>query len=125
MPKIIRTAKLTLPEEIDYATGAVYVDAMAVSSWSQGKKMRAMGYMDMLYSFDGMEIEHMPIGSRNWPEKLRAKHVEIRKLEGQEKKPLKSWSSSAGRRKGSRTRKSLTPMGMPAGLPPGMEQLYQ
>jgi len=59
------------PTVIDFTTGAVMVDVVAVNDWAGVSNMRPRRYLDMLYSFDGTAIEHMPIGDRYWPVELR------------------------------------------------------
>jgi hypothetical protein len=81
---------VTVPETIDYGTGAVLVDVTTVNDWSGrgGKNLHSRVYSDMLYSFDGAAIEHMPIKQSCWPKELQIKYNEIKKLE---KKPIKSF----------------------------------
>ena len=85
------------PDEIDYSTGAVLVDVTVVNDWLPGKNMRPRRYFDMLYSFDGTNIEHMPVSLRYWPAELRATHSEITNAQREPKEPLRSMSAS-GRR---------------------------
>ena len=94
---------VTIPETIDYATEAVLVDVIPVNDWSGGKNLRARHYFDMLYSFDGTQIERIPIKTRYWPEKLQAKFNEIKKSGKEPKEPLRDWGS------GRRERRRPTP----------------
>jgi hypothetical protein len=87
---------VTVPETVDYATGAVLVDVMAVNDWSGGKNLRARHYFDMLYSFDGANIEHMPIKSRYWAEELLNRFNEIKRSEKDKKEPLREWGTTTG-----------------------------
>ena len=87
---------VTVPETVDYATGAVLVDVMAVNDWSGGKNLRARHYFDMLYSFDGANIEHMPIKSRYWAEELLSRFNEIKRSEKEKKEPLREWGTRPG-----------------------------
>ncbi|MHC4913443.1 MAG: hypothetical protein ACYTE5_10680, partial [Planctomycetota bacterium] len=87
---------VTVPETVDYATGAVLVDVMAVNDWSGGKNLRARHYFDMLYSFDGANIEHMPIKSRYWAEELLSRFNEIKRSEKDKKEPLREWGTRPG-----------------------------
>ncbi len=84
---------ITAPETIDYGTGAVFVDVMAVNDWSGGNKLVAKGYYDMLYSSDGINIEHMPIKTMNWSKELKAIFSDIQKSVRQKKQPLRDWDS--------------------------------
>jgi len=90
---------VTIPERIDYATGAVLVDVILVNDWAGGKNLRARYYFDMLYSFDGTNIEHRPIKPRYWAEELQMKFNEIKKSEKEPKEPLRSWGGRPTRRR--------------------------
>ncbi len=94
---------VVVPETVDYSTGAVLVDVMAVNDWSGGKNLRARNYFNMLYSFDGTTIERVPVKTRYWDEQLQAKFNEINKSEKEPKEPLRAWSGGPTRRGGRRT----------------------
>jgi hypothetical protein len=89
------------PETIDYSTGAVLVDAVAVNDWSGDKTLSTRRYYDMLYSFDGIDIEHMPIRTAYWAKDLQKWYGDIRLLEKEPREPLKAWGTG-GRRKRTR-----------------------
>jgi hypothetical protein len=91
--KVRTGTELTIPETIDYSTGAVYVDAVAVNSWVGGRNMRPKSYYDMLYSYDGASIEHMPVSKSCWAQKFQAKFNEIEELEERLRKPLRDWGA--------------------------------
>jgi len=86
-------ATVVLPETIDYGTGAVLVDVVPVNDWSGGKNMYARHYYDMLYSFDGSSIEHIPINTMYWDEELRVKLNEIKESRKTLKEPLRGWDT--------------------------------
>jgi len=86
----------TEPESIDYSTGAVLVDAVAVNDWSGAGYLRPRLYFDMLYSFDGTNIEHMPIKPGNWSADLLVVYNQINKLQREPKEPLRGWDSRVG-----------------------------
>ncbi|MHC4475060.1 MAG: hypothetical protein ACYTEL_05420 [Planctomycetota bacterium] len=88
---------LTLPETIDYATGAVLVDVTTVSDWSGEKNLTYDYYPDMLYSYDGTVIEHMPVAMINWSMEQQGIYRELDTLEKRPKQPLRSWASTADR----------------------------
>lgn len=90
---------VTIPETIDYSTGAVLVDVIPVNDWSGGRNLRARYYFDMLYSFDEASIEHMPIKTRYWARELQSKFSEIKKLEKEPKEPLRPWRGGRGERR--------------------------
>lgn len=86
----------TEPEAIDYSTGAVLVDAVTVNDWSGAGLLRFRNYFDMLYSFDGTNIEHMPIKPTNWTAELLDTFNGIKRLQREPKEPLRGWDSKVG-----------------------------
>ena len=85
----------TVPETIDYTTGAVLVDVVPVNDydWSGGKKLNPRHYFDMLYTFDGMNIERMPIRRKYWARELKIRFNEIKKSEKEPREPFRDWGS--------------------------------
>ena len=112
--------EITVPGTIDYATGAVLVDVIPVNDWSGGKNLRARFYFDMLYSFDGDNIERIPIKSMYWPEKLQARFNKIKKAEKEQKEPLRDWGSRVSRR-----RRATRPGERPGERPGDMEEMMK
>jgi len=96
-PMVSRTQQRTnVPEIIDYRTGAVMVDAVVVNDWS-AKPLRTRNYFDLLYSYDGVNIEHMPVGSSYRSKTLASVHSHITKLQRQPQEEFKNfgWRSQA------------------------------
>ena len=91
--------KTNVPEAIDYRTGAVIVDAMPINDWWGRGTLRTRHYYDMLYSFDGINIEHMPVGTTYWPEDMQSVFNYIARLEREPQEPFKDFGSG-GRRRG-------------------------
>jgi len=89
--------KAVEPETIDYSTGAVMVDAVAVNDWSGEKNLSTRNYYDMLYSFDGAVIEHMPIRTAYWATDLQKWYSDIVRMQREKPEPLRAWGT-AGRR---------------------------
>jgi hypothetical protein len=89
---------VTVPEKIDYCTGAVLVDIVPVNDWTGSGKLTARDYYDMLYSFDGVNIEHMPVKATYWAKELQAMFGYIQRLQKQPKEPLRGWGSQVGGR---------------------------
>jgi hypothetical protein len=83
-----------VPELINYDTGAVVVDIVPVNDWSGSKGLHSRSYYDMLYSFDGTKIEHVPIKKNNWDDKMQAKFNEIKRAEKEPKVTLHAWKST-------------------------------
>jgi hypothetical protein len=93
--------KAAVPEMIDYSTGAVLVDALPVNDWTGDRALRTRRYYDMLYSFDGLTIEHMPVNSTYWTVDLKTMFSHIENLQEEKQEPFKAFGT-AGRRRGPR-----------------------
>jgi hypothetical protein len=89
-----KSAEVKLPETIDYATGAVVVDVVAMNDWFGDKALQSRQYFDMLFSFDGTSVERLPAKLMYWPEELRLKYSELKTLEKKPKEPWRAWSSA-------------------------------
>ncbi len=88
---------LTVPEKIDYDTGAILVDVVPVNDLS-GRSLHSRRYFDMLYSFDGKVVERVPVKLVNWPNELRLKFGEVKLLAKKTKEPLRGWGGKRIRR---------------------------
>ena len=121
-----KTSNLELnPKEIDYSTGAVYIDAVRVNEWSGAGVLRPKDYYKMLYTRQGNNIEYLVIKSRYWSATLVASFKEIKKMQTDEALKLQQ----RGTRKGYGGRQQgqdqmMGPEGMPmpgmmGGLPDG------
>ena len=111
---------ITVPDTIDYSTDITLLDVVPVSDWSGGKKLRSRRYFDMLYSFDGINIEHTPVKVSYWAGDIQAKFNEIRKSEKESKEPLREWGGKA-----SRDRAIPGRQGMPGMMPGGMGGMFE
>jgi hypothetical protein len=85
--------QLTIPQQVDYATGAVLVDVVQADSWTSGTNPYKRQYHDMLYSFDGASIGHMAVEQKYWPEKLQTMYASIKKSERELKHPLRPFGA--------------------------------
>jgi len=104
-PLIRPEDQAVVPETIDYRTGAVMVDVVAVNDWSGvgEKSLSTRRYYDMLYSiFDGTDIKHMPVRTAYWTKDLQKWYSDIRILEREPKEPFKAFSTSGRRRRATR-----------------------
>jgi hypothetical protein len=90
--------KVTVPPTVDYTTGAVVVDIVPVTDWSGGNNLHVNHFFDLLYSYNGKDIERLPIKSRYWTEALQTKFNDIKKSEKEPKEPLRAWESRPGER---------------------------
>ena len=88
-----------IPDTIDYGTSAVMVDAVAVNDWSGDKSLSTRRYFDMLYSFDGANIEHMPVRTSYWATDLKDMFSKITTLQREKPEPLKPWGTGGRRRR--------------------------
>jgi hypothetical protein len=82
-----------VPEIIDYRTGAVMVDAVVVNDWSP-KPLRSRNYFDLLYSYDGINIEHMPVGMSYRPQTMASVYSQINRLKRVPQEEFKSFGAS-------------------------------
>ena len=90
--------RAVVPETIDYSTGAVMVDAVAVNDWSGEKNLSTRRYYDMLYSFDGTDIGHMPVKQAYWATDVQSVYIVIGRLQREPKEPLKAFNAGRKRR---------------------------
>ena len=88
----------TLPDIIDYRTNTVLVDLVPVNDW--GADLRPRMYHDMLYTSDGVTIEHMPVSSRNWPKNLLAAYQSIGAEKRKEPQPFRQFKKGGMRGRG-------------------------
>lgn len=98
-------------EIVNYDTGAVMVDVVATNDWtaSDDRNMNATTYFDMLYSFGGAEIEHMPVSLSNLPERMRNEIYRVSSLSMEKPEPFKAFGSSRT------TQRGMGPEGMRGG----------
>ncbi len=88
----------TVPDIIDYRTHAVLVDLVPVNDW--GADLRPRMYHDMLYTADGLNIEHMPVSSRNWPKNLLSTYQDILAEKRKEPQPFRQFKKGGLRGRG-------------------------
>jgi len=88
----------TTPEIIDYRTHNVVVDLVPVSDWGPDLKPRV--YHDMLYTADGVTIEHMPVSTKNWPKNLLSAYQEILASKRKEPEPFRDFQQGSRGRGG-------------------------
>jgi len=89
-------------EIIDYDTRAVIIDVDAVNNWvaSDDRNMSSTPYYDVLYSFGGADIKHMPVGLSNLPDSLKTKIYKINSLATDKPEPLRPFSSIGAAQRG-------------------------
>jgi hypothetical protein len=101
------------PEMIDFSTGIVFVAAERVNKWIGGKALRSQVSFDMLYSINGFDIQWLPVGSKNWSERLKNAYGIVKKLQ---KEPIEDFRSFGSSRTASKALGLGGQMGMGRGL---------
>ena len=75
----VSTPKL---EEIDFTTGRFLVDVIGRAQWQGTHSLQFREFSEMLYTADGVNIEHLAVTSRFWPRDLLA---DFKKVEAAQK----------------------------------------
>lgn len=96
------TGRITEPEEefvtVDFTTGAIMVDVVRASEWTGGGTSTPIPYHDMMYTYDGKEILHMPAmktpNPKIWPQDLYQAYSFVQSHMNDKYEPLKSWGSN-------------------------------
>lgn len=88
---------ITRPEIIDYRTGKVLVDVVAASDWGSPPNLKPRPYRDMLYTDNGMDIEHMPVGTTNWPKDLLETYQSVKTESRREPQPFRNFKKGGTR----------------------------
>ena len=91
-----------VPQMVDYRTGKVLVDLVAVNDWGSAPNLRPRMYHDMLYTDDGTNIEHMPVNASNWPKDLASAYQYIQTEKHKEPQPFRAFNKSGLRGRGGR-----------------------
>ncbi|HPS55613.1 MAG TPA: hypothetical protein PLP05_08445, partial [Sedimentisphaerales bacterium] len=114
-----------LPEKVDYSTGAMMVDVVAVKDWGGSKVYSARPHWEMLYTFDTTKINRMSVGSKYWLDQERVKYNELQRLEKEEKIAYlpRSTSKTETRDTYKPVRNQGNPM-TPGDLDPVLDQKY-
>ncbi|MHC4518588.1 MAG: hypothetical protein ACYTAS_08375 [Planctomycetota bacterium] len=107
----------TMPDIIDYRTHTVLVDLVTVNDW--GPNLQPRMYHDMLYTADGVNIEHMPVNTRNWPRNLLEAYQDIAAKKRRDPEPFRDFSKG-----GMRGRRGPGGGGMDPMNPYGGEMMY-
>lgn len=83
------------PKTVDYTTGNVLLDLVEVNDWADAPNLKPRMYHDMLYTSDGVSIEHMPAGNTNWPQDLVNAYQTVQSDKRREPKPFRAFTKSA------------------------------
>jgi len=93
-------SEVKLPELIDFSSGAVVVDFVAVNDWEGKSKMRPRTYYEMLYSHDGVGIERMPVQSQYWSQDMQTNFNQIKELSEMPRQAMRDWGGQRTFRQG-------------------------
>ncbi len=105
MPGIAMPQQQEEAEIINYDTGAVIVDVVAVNDWaaSDDRNLSATPYYNMLYNYSGVDIEHMPVGLGNLPEHMKREILRVQSISRDKPEPFKAFGSSRTTQRGAGT----------------------
>ncbi len=87
-------------DSIDFGTNNVLVDLVQVSDWDTDPSLQPRIYYDMLYTRDGMDIQHMPVSTRNWSKDLLATYQFISREKSKEPQAFKAFEKGGFRSRG-------------------------
>ncbi len=84
------------PKTVDYTTGKLLVDLVQVNA----PNLHPQPYYDMLYTGDGIRIEHMPVKVTCWPRDLVAAYQHIQSEKRKEPQPFRAFNKGGLRGRG-------------------------
>lgn len=84
------------PKTVDYTTGKLLVDLVQVNA----PNLHPQPYYDMLYTGDGMYIEHMPVKVTCWPRDLVTAYQHIQGEKRKEPQPFRAFGKGGLRGRG-------------------------
>ncbi len=105
---VVRTAEY---EEIDFTTGRLLVDVIERAQWQGTHSLQFRKFFEMLYTMDGINIEHLAVTSRFWPGDLLADYKKVEAAQEMETVDI----SETGRSGGSGGGTSAPTQGYPGG----------
>jgi len=77
----------TMPEQIDYSTGAVLIAVVTKSDWDDVGGLRRREYSEILYARQDNRIKHLAFKKAYWPSDLRQIYKEIDETMKDDEKP--------------------------------------
>ncbi len=69
----------TMPEKIDFATGAMLVDVVRTDQWTGTGSLTRANVADVLYTSDGITMNHLSVKRTYWTGVMKADHAQIEK----------------------------------------------
>ncbi|MCD6392903.1 MAG: hypothetical protein J7M40_05295 [Planctomycetes bacterium] len=67
----------TMPEKIDFDTGAMLVDIVKTDAWAGPRPLVRTRIADLLYTRDGVNMLHLPVQRSNWPSVMRVQYAKV------------------------------------------------
>ena len=67
----------TMPEKIDFNTGAMLVDIVRTDAWAGLRPLVRTKIDDVLYTRDGVNIMHLPVKRNNWTPAMKVQYAKI------------------------------------------------
>jgi hypothetical protein len=87
----------TTPEMVDYGTGTMLVDVVEAGDLGSPPNLQPRPYHDMLYTKDGVTIEHMPVSQKNWPADLQQAYQQIASERNKEHQEFRAFRANRSR----------------------------
>ncbi len=67
----------TIPEKIDFDTGAMLVDVVRTDAWTGLRPLVRTKIADVLYTRDGVNMMHLPVKRTNWTPAMKVQYAKI------------------------------------------------
>ncbi len=67
----------TIPEKIDFDTGAMLVDVVRTDAWTGLRPLVRTKIDDVLYTRDGVNMMHLPVKRSNWTPAMKVQYAKI------------------------------------------------
>ncbi len=67
----------TMPEKIDFDTGAMLVDVVRTDAWTGLRPLVRTRMVDVLYTRDGVSMMHLPVKRTNWTSAMKVQYAKI------------------------------------------------
>lgn len=67
----------TMPEKIDFETGAMLVDVVSTDAWAGLRPLVRTKIADVLYTRDGVNMMHFPVKRSNWTPAMKVQYARV------------------------------------------------
>ena len=86
----------TVPDMIDYRTNVMLIDFVEATDLGTPPNLQQRPYYDLLYTADGVTIEHMPATQRLWPQDLQQAYQQISRTRTDDiREPFRNFTASS------------------------------